>query len=240
VAVALYIPCYVDQIKPEVGRATVWLLERLGLEFTLLTKPACCGQPFINMGAVKDAECLVRQFGEEAAKYEAIVCPSGSCVSSLRESQAASGLGARVFELSEYLLRAKVKLESLEAVPQRVLLHPSCHGLRLLGLGKPSEKPHSSNRDTVAELLSQVPALELLFPPKRDECCGFGGVFSVVESALSVRMGQDRVREYQEAGAEVVTATDVSCLMHLEGVAAALGLPLKFKHFAEILAPRAT
>lgn len=238
-SVALYIPCYVDQVKPAVGRSTVWLLERLGIEFTLLDKPACCGQPFINMGAVKDADCLVRQFAEEATKYDAIVCPSGSCVASLRESQAASGLGARVFELSEYLLKQRVKLDSLEAFPHRVLLHPSCHGVRLLGLGKPSEQPHAKHRDSVGELLSQVPGLTLLAAPKRDECCGFGGVFSVTEPELSVRMAEDRLKEYAEAGAEVVTGTDVSCLMHLEGVAVALGLELRFMHFAEILAQRA-
>jgi L-lactate dehydrogenase complex protein LldE len=189
------------------------------------------------MGAVKDAECLVRQFAAEASQYDVVVCPSGSCVSSLRESQSASGLGARVFELSEFIDHFGVKCEPSTAFPHRVLVHPSCHGLRLLGLGKPSELPHAECRDTVAKLLTQVPELTLLFPPKRDECCGFGGVFSVTESALSVRMAQDRLKEYVETGAEIVTGTDVSCLMHLEGVASQLGLSLKFMHFAEILAP---
>jgi len=214
--------------------ATVRLLEHCGIRFSLMKEPACCGQPLINMGAAKDADCLVRRFAEVGKDHEAIICPSGSCVTSLRHSHRGTELSARVFELSEYLLRVGAAPRP-SAFAHRVMLHPSCHGLRELGLGAPSEHPTERRGDTVAGLLARVPELTLL-RPLRDECCGFGGTFAVTEAAVSVRMGQDRLKEYVAAGADVVTATDVSCLMHLEGVAQAQGLPLRFLHFAEILA----
>jgi L-lactate dehydrogenase complex protein LldE len=199
----------------------------------LLEEPVCCGQPLINMGAAHDASCLVRRFAEVAKRFDAIVCPSGSCVASLRHSQAGTELGSRVFELSEYLLRVGAQISSAP-FPRRVMLHASCHGLRELGLGASSEQPTRRCRDTVVSLLSNVPNLTLL-RGTRDECCGFGGTFAVTEAPLSVRMGEDRLREYVSLGAEVITGTDSSCLMHLEGVASSQGLPLSFMHFAEIL-----
>lgn len=234
--VALYIPCYVDQLRPEVGAATVRLLERRGVDFTVLTEPACCGQPLINLGAAHQAACLVRQFEKAATAFEATVCPSGSCVASLRQSLAPLNPRLRVLELSEFLWSLPESPQTPGTFPRKVMVHPSCHGLRELGLGSPSERTCDKPWDTVSNLLARVQKLELLAPPSRDECCGFGGAFSVTESALSVRMAKDKLAAYEAAGAEVITATDVSCLMHLEGVAKAEGLSMQFLHLAEILA----
>jgi L-lactate dehydrogenase complex protein LldE len=242
VKAALFVPCYVDQLYPQVALATVRVLERLGVEVVFPEEQTCCGQPMANAGFAADAEPLARRFLEVFGGFDAVVCPSGSCTSMVRNHYdpflagrpGFDRLKASTFELCEFV----VDVLGLKAVPGRfprkVGLHQSCHGLRELRLGSSSERmePRGSK---VSGLLRGMEGLELVELSRTDECCGFGGTFAVVEEAVSCLMGRDRIADHVKAGAEVVTGTDVSCLMHMDGLARRTGLPIAFRHVAEVL-----
>lgn len=240
--VGLFIPCYIDQFYPHVGLATVELLEQLGVEVDFPEAQTCCGQPMANTGCTADALPLARRFVEIFAPYDAVVSPSGSCVAMVRahyheyfhHDAAYESLRGRIFELCEYLVDV-LKVSRLPArFPHRVGLHQSCHGLRELRLGSSTETM-GPTFNKARQLLQLVEGLELVEPKRPDECCGFGGTFAVSEEAVSCLMGRDRLADHQQAGAEVLTATDVSCLMHLDGLARREGRKLPCLHVAEIL-----
>jgi L-lactate dehydrogenase complex protein LldE len=241
--VALFVPCYVDQLHPRVALATVSLLERLGVEVAFPEEQTCCGQPMANAGVADAAAPLARRFLEVFGGFDAVVCPSGSCTSMVRNHYDAflagrpgfDALRRGTYELCEFLVDV-LGLEALDgAFAHRVALHQSCHGLRELGLGTPSElvQPRSSK---VAALLGSLRGIELVPLARADECCGFGGTFAIAEEAVSCLMGRDRIADHARAGAEIVTGTDVSCLMHLDGLARRERVPLRFMHVAEVLA----
>ncbi len=241
--VALFVPCYVDQLWPRVGLATVRVLERLGVEVVFPEEQTCCGQPMANAGCADDAAPLARRFLEVFGGFEAVVCPSGSCTSMVRNHYGAflegrpgfEALRKGTYELCEFLVDV-LGVKSLDGrFEHRVGLHQSCHGLRELGLGVPSERllPRSSK---VGGLLASLRGIELVPLAREDECCGFGGTFAVAEEAVSCLMGKDRIADHARAGAEIVTGTDVSCLMHMEGLARREKVPLRFLHVAEVIA----
>jgi L-lactate dehydrogenase complex protein LldE len=240
--VALFVPCYVDQLFPRVAWASVAVLERLGCEVSFDPAQACCGQPLLTAGVPDAARPLARRFLHVFAGAEHVVAPSASCVATVRRHYAAlrpqdartAALG-RVRELCEFVVDVLGVDRIAGRYPHRVGLHPSCHGLRELRLGTGSERaiPH---RDPARLLLGSLDGVTLVEPARHDECCGFGGVFAVIEPAVSGMMGRDRIEAHRVAGAEVVTATDVSCLAHLDGVARHTGAPLRVAHVAEILA----
>ena len=239
--VALFVPCYIDQFYPRVARAALTLLERLGCRVEVPPDQTCCGQPLANTGFAREARPVMAHFVRVFAPYDYIVAPSGSCVFHVRHHLEADDAGAvrhvqqRTYELCQFL-REVLQVERIPArFPHRVAVHDSCHGLRGLGLGRPSERMVPAY-SVVRDLLRQVDGLELVEPSRPDECCGFGGTFAVEEEAVSVRMGRDRLDDFLQAGAEVVVSTDMSCLMHLEGLARRERLPLRFLHVAEILA----
>jgi len=240
--VALFVPCYVDQLFPDVAWASVAVLERHGCEVAFDPAQTCCGQAVLNAGDPDAARPLARRFLDVFADAEHVVAPSASCVATVRRhyrellpgDARTTGL-ARVRELCEFLVEV-VGLERAPGhFPHRVGLHPSCHGLRELRLGTASERD-VAHRDPARSLLASLAGIELVSPARPDECCGFGGSFAVGESAVSGMMGRDRVRAHLDAGAEVLTATDVSCLAHLGGVARRGEAPLRVMHVAEILA----
>jgi L-lactate dehydrogenase complex protein LldE len=243
VRVALFIPCYVDQLWPRVGLATVRVLERLGVEVVFPDEQTCCGQPMANAGCADDAAPLARRFLDVFGGFDAVVCPSGSCTSMVRNhyDPFLSGrpgfddLKRRTFELCEFLVDVLRAAPLDGRFPHRVGLHQSCHGLRELGLGTASERlvPRSSKVET---LLSSLRDIELVPLARSDECCGFGGTFAVAEEAVSCLMGKDRLADHARARAEVVTGTDVSCLMHMDGLARRERTPLRFLHVSEVLA----
>jgi L-lactate dehydrogenase complex protein LldE len=247
--VALFVPCYVDQLRPEVGLAALDLLEGCGLDVELPREPSCCGQPFATAGEPADALRLTDRFARSFARYEAVIAPSGSCVAALRRQLAqgarapeADTLAERVFELCEFLAAREAAgsgVPPFPPFPHRVALHASCHALRELRLGSPSETREPSRPDPARALLGRVPRVEIVPLARPDECCGFGGVFAVEEEAVSCRMAEDRLADHLAAGAEVVTSSDLSCLLHLDGVARRRGLPLRALHVAEILSGRA-
>ncbi len=232
--VGLFIPCYIDQLYPQVGLATVELLNSIpGLTVDFPKEQTCCGQPMANSGYEREGDASLKVFKQNFEGFEYIVAPSGSCVLHTRDHGDAS-MSNRTFELTQFLVEV-LKIDKLDAAfPQRVGLHESCHGLRGLRLGQASElnvPAFSYARD----LLDMVEGLELVDLNRKDECCGFGGTFAITEEAISVKMGRDRIQDHLDHGAEIITGTDISCLMHLEGLMQREGVHMKAMHIAEIL-----
>ena len=240
--VALFVPCYVDQLYPRVAMATAELLERLGCTVHVPKGQTCCGQPLANSGFPAGAAPLARQMVDVFKEFEHVVCPSGSCTAMVRHQfeqllpgdAGAHGLQGRTYELCEFI-HDVLRQRPTGRFPQKVALHQSCHGLRELRLGAGSERklaPFDKVRDT----LSEIEGLELVTLQRADECCGFGGTFAVAEPAVSCAMGRDRLDDQQRAGAAVITGTDISCLMHLDGLIRRDGRPQRVIHLAELLA----
>jgi L-lactate dehydrogenase complex protein LldE len=241
--VGLFIPCYVEQLYPRVGMATVEVLERFGYTVDYPEQQTCCGQPMANTGCTEDARPLAERFLEIFGKYEYVVAPSGSCVAMVRhhyeeylhDKPGFAELKARTFEFCEFLTDV-VKVDRLDLkFPHRVGLHQSCHGLRELRLGGASELMNPPF-GKAQQLLQLVDGLELTTLSRPDECCGFGGTFAVNEEAVSCMMGEDRIADHLQAGTEVLTANDMSCLMHLAGLIRRDKRPIRVMHIAQILA----
>ncbi|HYC85746.1 MAG TPA: (Fe-S)-binding protein [Chryseosolibacter sp.] len=239
--VGLFIPCYVDQFYPRVGIATLELLEKCGVQVIFPPAQTCCGQPMANAGFEYLSDGCNALFVKNFGECEYVVSPSGSCVLHVKDHLHVAGgdekcekIRSRIYELTEFLTDV-LKLKSLEAsFKHRVGLHQGCHGQRGLRLAQMSElvAPHFSKTE---QLLALVDGLELVSLDRKDECCGFGGTFSISEEAVSVKMGKDRVADHQRHGAEYITGSDMSCLMHLEGILKRQQSPLKVVHIAEIL-----
>jgi L-lactate dehydrogenase complex protein LldE len=212
--VALFVPCYVDQLYPQIGRATVTLFERLGVPLIYPEEQTCCGQPAFNSGYWEEARPVVRHFARTFAAYPWIVVPSGSCASMCRAFFAqldpdpeVTAVGRRVYELSEFLVNVLGVADTGARFPHRLTYHDSCHARRELGALDPPRRLIRSVRDaTFVEL------------PRGEECCGFGGTFSVKLAGTSLAMGHDKAKSIAESGAEVVVSGDASCLMHIGGI----------------------
>ena len=243
--VGLFIPCYIDQLYPQVGLATVDVLERCGIEVEFPPEQTCCGQPMANTGLGDCTRPLAIRFFEIFRQYEYVVCPSGSCTSMVRHhyddylssEPDFAALKAKTFELTEFLVDV-LKLDKLPGggrFPHRVGLHQSCHGLRELRLGSSSEVVGPSHNKSRL-LLESLEGITLTQLKRADECCGFGGTFAVAEEAVSGMMGLDRVADHEQAGTEVLTANDMSCLMHLDGLIRRQKVPMRVMHIAEVLA----
>ncbi len=241
--VGLFIPCYVDQLFPKVGMATVELLERHGFNVEFPTAQTCCGQPMANTGCTEEARPLAVKFLQIFKDYDYVVAPSGSCVAMVRHhyDEYLHGfakfqeLKKKTFELCEFLTDV-AKVDKIPVkFPYRVGLHQSCHGLRELRLGSSSELVGKSF-GKARQLLELLEGIQIVPLARPDECCGFGGTFAVNEEAVSCMMGDDRIHDHEQAGAQVMTANDMSCLMHLEGLIKRQHKPLRVMHIAEILA----
>jgi L-lactate dehydrogenase complex protein LldE len=239
--IGLFIPCYIDQFFPQTGIATLQLLEKLGMEVVYPLQQTCCGQQMANSGFARLSKGCDVNFISNFSDVDYIVSPSGSCVLHIKEhlqSKAnpavAEKIRSSVYELTEFLVDI-VKVEKLPArFPHRVGLHVSCHGQRGLHTSSMTERvlPSFSKPE---KLLNMVRDLVLVKPARADECCGFGGTFCVFEEAVSVKMGKDRINEHLRNKVEVITAGDVSCLMHLEGILKRSGSSTRIMHIAEIL-----
>ena len=232
--VALFVPCYIDQFYPQVAVASLELLEKLGCEVIVPVDQTCCGQPMANSGFASSTEGCDANFTNNFEGFDYIVGPSGSCVLHLKEHHPSKKIRNSVYEICEFLTDI-LKLSSLPAkFPYRVGLHQSCHGqrgLRLSSMSERNEKPFSKLED----LLGLVEGVEILKPERADECCGFGGTFCVTEEAISVKMGQDRIKEHDVNAVEYIVGADTSCLMHMEGILRRQGSNVQVKHIVEIL-----
>ena len=246
--VGLFVPCYIDQLYPDVAVATVELLEQLGVEVDFPTDQTCCGQPMANTGFTADSAPLAKRFVEIFSAFDYIVCPSGSCTAMVRHhygeyfdvgDAASQRVRLGTLELCEFL-HDIIGVERLPArFPHRVGLHQSCHGLRELRLGQGSERMcQGPPQDKVADLLRLVDGLQLVAPRRADECCGFGGTFAVAEADVSAAMGRDRITDFRDSRAEVIVASDMSCLMHLDGLIRRDATPLRVMHVAQVLVGR--
>jgi L-lactate dehydrogenase complex protein LldE len=239
---ALFIPCYIDQFYPEVGKASLMLLESLGCQVEYPMQQTCCGQPMANTGMEKEAIPVYHHFVSTFSNYDYVVAPSGSCVyhvkhhyDIIQQTEEVEKIRTSTLDIATFLLEVLHVKELPVQFPHRVGIHQSCHGLRGLKMARPSElmiSPHSQWRT----LLEMVAGIEIVDLNRPDECCGFGGTFSINEEAVSVKMGKDRILDHQQNGVEYITAGDMSCLMHLEGIIRKEKLNMKVKHLVEILA----
>lgn len=239
--VGLFIPCYVNQFYPNAAIATLQLLEKLGVDVAYPPSQTCCGQPMANAGFQHLTRDCDRLFIKKFSNFDYIVAPSASCVLHVKDHlhsdtkpEEAASIRGKIYELVEFLTDV-LKVEKLMArFPHRVGIHQSCHGLRGLRLAQMSElnaAPFSKSE----KLLEMVEGLKLVSLDRPDECCGFGGTFCISEEAVSVKMGKDRVADHEKNGAEYITSSDLSCLMHLEGLLHRKKSTVKVLHIAEIL-----
>lgn len=239
--IGLFIPCYIDQFYPQVGIATLELLEKFGLDVCYPLKQTCCGQPLANTGAENQAVPVYKNFVRNFTGFDYIVSPSGSCIYHVRhhynileQTDEVKKVREKSFELCEFLVDV-LQVDDLKIYfPYKVGIHQSCHGLRGLKIAKASELVASSY-SKILQLLKGAEGLELIKLDRDDECCGFGGTFSIFQPEVSVKMGECRVLDHQQNGAEIITAVDMSCLMHLEGIINRQKRPVKVMHIAEIL-----
>jgi L-lactate dehydrogenase complex protein LldE len=239
VRIALFATCLADALFPNAAKATVALLERLGHEVVFPPGQTCCGQMHVNTGYLQEALPLVRHHVDTFEPYEVAVAPSGSCVGSVRHQHAmvarrggdtalaerADAVAARTYELSELLVDVLGVTDVGAHYPHRVTYHPTCHSLRLLRVG---DKP--------LQLLRAVRGLDLVELPQAEVCCGFGGTFSVKNADTSTAMLADKMANVLTTRAEVCTAGDSSCLMHIGGGLSRMKTGVRTVHLAEILA----
>ncbi|TCB93394.1 (Fe-S)-binding protein [Micromonospora zingiberis] len=237
--IALFVTCLADTVFPEAAKATVRLLERLGHEVVFPPEQTCCGQMHVNTGYQRDALPLIRRHVRTFDPYDVIVAPSGSCVGSVRHQHPlvarragderlagrAEDVAGRTYELSELLVDVLGVTDVGAYYPHRVTYHPTCHSLRMLRVG-----------DRPLRLLRAVRGLDLVELPAAEQCCGFGGTFAVKNADTSTAMLADKMRHVLSTGADVCTASDSSCLMHLGGGLSRLRTGVRTVHLAEILA----
>ncbi len=243
--IGLFIPCFMNELYPDVCKATYKLLKNQGLQIEYPLSQTCCGQPMANSGCSKDIKTLAINFVNTFKDYDYVVAPSGSCVSMVKEHYAPffdndndyNKIKASIYEVCEFL-HDVVKIENINfdfSFPYNVGVHNSCHGHRVLKLASASELniPYESK---LKNLLNKIPEINLINLKREDECCGFGGTFCVQEEAISVAMGKDRIDDHLESNAQIMTGADMSCLMHMDGIITRDGNPIKVMHIVEILA----
>ncbi|MFT3971168.1 MAG: (Fe-S)-binding protein [Micropruina sp.] len=239
ITVALFATCINDTMFPETPKAVVRLLERLGCRVDFPLQQTCCGQMFTNTGYFREAMPSVRNFVNTFEGYDYVVGPSGSCVGSVRDQhpmlaqrhgdpglqRRVEAIVAKTYDLTEFLVNVLGVTDVGAYFPHRVTYHPTCHSLRVT---KVADRPY--------RLLSAVRGLTLVELPNAQQCCGFGGTFSLKNSDVSVAMGTDKVRAVLDTGAEYVVTGDNSCLMHIGGLLSRMRAGVKPIHLAEILA----
>ncbi|MGC1942283.1 MAG: (Fe-S)-binding protein [Candidatus Acidiferrales bacterium] len=238
--VALFIPCFVDQLTPEVGLDMVRVLRRLGYDVDFPQAQTCCGQPGFNSGYWNDARPLAERFLGVFSAAEVVVCPSGSCTTMVRNfypqllaesplRDKAVEVGRKVFEFTEFLAKVAKVADVGASFPHRVTYHDACHALRELRL---KQEPR--------ELLRHVRGLELVEMPYSEECCGFGGTFATKFTMISGAMGNTKAGNAESSGAEYITSTDPSCLLHIDGILRRQNSAVRTIYLASILAQTET
>lgn len=237
--VALFATCINDLMFPDTPKAVVRLLERLGCTVDFPLSQTCCGQPFTNTGYFKEAMPSVRNYVETFEPYDYVVGPSGSCVGSVRDQhpmlagrhgdpglqRRVEAIVAKTYDLSEFIVDVLGLTDVGAYFPHTVTYHSTCHSLRVTKVG---DRPY--------RLLKAVRGLTFVELPDSDQCCGFGGTFSVKNSDTSVAMGTDKIRNVLDTGAEYLVAGDNSCLLHLGGLLSRMEAGVTPIHLAEILA----
>ena len=233
--IALFVPCFIDQFRPQVAEATLGILSDLGHQVVVPAHQTCCGQPTFNAGYWPETRRIARQFLRAFADCETIVAPSGSCVAMVKvnyprlfagekEAELASQIGPRVREFTSFLVDELGVTDLGATFKAQVTFHDSCHPHRELGV---HEQPRA--------LLAKVEGLELIEMGRSEVCCGFGGVFSAKYPEISTALADEKLENAVRTGAEYVVGVEGSCLMHLQGRIDRQGLPIKTMHLAELL-----
>ena len=237
--IGLFVTCLTDTLFPDTGKAVVTVLERLGHQVDFPAGQTCCGQMHVNTGYRREAVPMARGFVAAFGGYEAVVTPSASCASMVREyfpalaaeaadpglARAVAEVAPRTHELSAFLTGVLGVTDVGGYFPHRVTYHPSCHSLRMLKVG-----------DAPLRLLRAVRGLDLADLPDAEACCGFGGTFSVKNPDVSAAICADKVAAVRQSRAEVLCAADNSCLMHIGGALGRQRSGVATMHLAEILA----
>lgn len=240
--VGFFVPCYIDFLAPQAAISTYRLLKRFGNQVEFIDRAVCCGLPEGDMGYRKKACSMETDIVPLFSPYDIVVVPSGICTDEFRnhfnavdQTDEVKRVRSSVFDIVEYL-HDILKVDSLPwaKFPHKVGLHNGCHSLRSLHQARPTElmEPDFSKP---AALLNLVEGLEVVYATRRDECCGFGGTFTIWDQACSGQMGLDKVNDYARNGIRHITSADFSCLLHQETIARRHGMNLKFHYIAEIL-----
>lgn len=234
--VHIFIPCFIDQLYPQVAFNMVKVLERVGCTVEYNPKQTCCGQPAFNAGYWQESKDVCNKFLDDFSTAEYIVAPSASCVGFIRNyypkvfdkasnSKEANAIGKKVFEFSDFLVNI-LKVENVDSsLTGKATYHDSCAGLRECKI-----------KDEPRKLLRNVKGLELLEMNDVETCCGFGGSFAVKFEPISIAMADQKIDNAVETGADYIISTDMSCLMHIDGRIKNRGLNLKVLHIADVLA----
>ncbi|MGL4476205.1 MAG: (Fe-S)-binding protein [Shewanella sp.] len=241
--IALFIPCLVNQMMPEVAIATLELLEKLGHQVILPEGQTCCGQPMTNSGCYDEAKKttlkLLNAF--KGVECDAIVCPAASCLVAAKEnfhefdsSPEAQAVIDKLYELTEFLHDVAPIKQFARPYPHKISLQLSCHGIRMLNLASPSESM-GPKFNKVEAVLAPIAGIEIVYPERHDECCGFGGTFAVDEGAVSAKMGKDKAQAHADTGAVYAVGFDPSCLLHLDGMMRRQHLLIQTRHIAQVL-----
>jgi len=236
--ISLFIPCYVDQLKPEIGFAVAEVLEGLGHGVDVPENQTCCGQPALNTGYNDEARQVAAHFLKVFADSGAVVTPSGSCAAMVRhfylelfkgrpEEAAARAMAAKTWEFSEFLVDVLKVKEVGARFPHKVTIHDGCHGLREL---KINHQPRT--------LLRAVEGLEMVEMREARSCCGFGGTFAVKFPKISTSMAQVKCASAKETGAEYIVSNDPSCMLQIQGYLDHEKIPMTCLHLAEVLVKR--
>ncbi|HLW52650.1 MAG TPA: (Fe-S)-binding protein [Candidatus Angelobacter sp.] len=234
--VSLFVPCFVDQLLPQVAMDAVTVLRRIGCTVDYPADQTCCGQPAFNSGYWDEARPCAERFLKVFKDAEYVVSPSGSCTTMVRtfypellstggSKTEAAAIAARTYEFSEFLVKVAGAEDVGASFPHSVTYHASCHGLRELHL-----------REEPLRLLRKVKGLKLVDMLRYDECCGFGGTFATKFESISAAMGISKADNIAVTGADYVTAIDPSCLMHVQGIMGKRGDRTRTIHLASILA----
>jgi len=234
--VHVFIPCFIDQLYPDAGFNTIKILEKVGCKVHYNPKQTCCGQPAFNAGYWGEAKEVCNKFIDDFQHAETIVIPSASCAGFVKNyyskiydnapnQKDIKQFQGKVFELSDFLVN-QLKIDDVGAIFNgKVAYHDSCAALRECNL-----------RTEPKLLLSKVRGLELLEIKDNETCCGFGGTFSVKFEGISTAMGEQKVKNVVDTNADYLVSTDLSCLMHLNGIIQKKGHSIKSMHLADILA----
>ena len=232
--VGLFIPCYVNLYYPNAGVATLRLLEKHGCHVVYPAGQTCCGQPLSNSGLHRYTGDVTQHYQTLFENTDYVVGPSASCCLHLKEHVFDEGKKPHVYDICSFLTDILGVTSLSSTFRGKVAVHHGCHGLRGLGVAQASEENRPFFSKPLA-LLHLVSGIEIVETDRWDECCGFGGTFSVAEEAVSVRMGMDKMQRVLKSGADTLAGTDMSCLMHLQGILLRQGHHIQVRHIAEIL-----
>ena len=239
--IALSIPCFIEKFYPEVADSVIELMNGLGIEFAVPKGQTCCGQPLANSGYEQKAKGAYRHYVDIFGKYNKTLMISGSCSYHIKEhydiidqTTEVQRLRNNIQDVTEYILDNYISQLKPVSFPYKVALHTGCHSLRGMRMGTSSELAKPTN-SFLKPLIEHIPDIEIKELDRPDECCGFGGTFSVYFPEISVRMGKDKLDDALDKGVEIILSNDMSCLMHLDGIIKKRNLPIKTMHILQVL-----